>query len=256
MAVAVEMGEDRHARILLQRVRPGSGRPRDDHVDGAVQPCEHMADGGRDPSPACCSASVANRPSTTAAAHGGPRSGPEVRSDSETRSAGSRRCRSLRQSAPASAVTLGRLSKITPMDPERRRHALDDEAVGAGEGRQQPCRPDSAARPRPRTPFAMPSRARFIQRQSVDEGGGWPLALASATSSALAARMAAASARRAAAAARRASARLVRARQHDRPLGGAGGAADLLHQRGDCRSRRGRTSERRPWRYLAASRRS
>ena len=36
----------------------------------------------------------------------------------------------LRQSAPASAVTLGRLSKITPMTPERRADALDVEAVG------------------------------------------------------------------------------------------------------------------------------
>ena len=62
----------------------------------------------------------------------------------------------FRQSAPASAVTLGRLSKMTPIDAERRRDALDQQAVRPLEGGEHP--PDGigqrgdAPRPRRRWP--------------------------------------------------------------------------------------------------------
>ncbi len=95
----------------------------------------------------------------------------------------------FRHSTPASAATLGRLSKITPIDAERHAHALDGHAVrplpalgdgadGIGDGR---------ARRRRRRPSHRSRACVSVSRSMKAEVA--PPAFTSATSSALAARI-------------------------------------------------------------------
>ena len=109
------MGENRHARLLLHARDEALAAARDDDVDIAVEPRQHGADGsavaGRHEAG---SHRRAARP-LQALAHGlGDRLDVRKLSEPARRIAA---LPALRQSAPASAVTLGRLSKITPMTP-------------------------------------------------------------------------------------------------------------------------------------------
>ena len=108
MADAFEMGEDRHARLVLHARDQALAAARHDHVDIAVEPRQHLADGG----------AVAGRHELDRI---GRQPGPSQALDQAGVDAGDvpklseppRRITALpalRQSAPASAVTFGRLS--------------------------------------------------------------------------------------------------------------------------------------------------
>ena len=193
------MGEDRHARLVLHARDQGLAAARHDDVDIAAKPAQHLADGG----------AVGGRDDLDgvggqAGAAAGPRPGRHGwRATSATLSEPPRRITALpdfRQSAPASAVTLGRLSKITPMTPSGVRtramtqavgprpfghHAADrigqvgdgaqpvDDAVDALVGEQQPVeegRRNALARRRPRMSSAL--AARMASRWRVERVGG------------------------------------------------------------------------------------
>ena len=79
----------------------------------------------------------------------------------------------LRQSAPASAVTLGRLSKITPMTPS----GVATRSIFRPFGRSNAparARPDRAARQRSRRPRRW-LRRRSIRTKAIDERRRSPL---------------------------------------------------------------------------------
>ena len=115
VADAFEMREHRHARLGLHARDQALAAARHDHVDAAVQAGQHLADRG----------AVARRHQLdrilrqagfAQALHQAVMDGAAGAETSEP----PRRITALpafRQSAPASAVTLGRLSKITPMTP-------------------------------------------------------------------------------------------------------------------------------------------
>ncbi len=104
----------------------------------------------------------------------------------------------LRHSAAASAVTFGRLSKMTPMTPSGTRTRSNRRPLGRVHSAM--TAPTGSGRSRtPSTPAAMASiRAGFSARRST-KAAVMPSRRASATSSALAARIAGAAARIAAA---------------------------------------------------------
>ena len=75
----------------------------------------------------------------------------------------------LRQSAPASAVTLGRLSKITPMTPSG--VATRSKSSPFGVVQWASTRPTGSARPATAsTPSAMAVDARLVEDEAVEEG--------------------------------------------------------------------------------------
>ena len=116
-------------------------------------------------------------------------------------------------------------------DAERRAHALDGQAVRPLPARRSRGRPDRAEPRIVSTPSRHRLDARRRQRQPVEEGGGRAAGLrTSATSSALAARIAAHW--RGSRAAHRVQRRvlLLRRRQRQHARGGAGAAADVGHQ--------------------------
>ena len=107
--VAVEMGEDRHARFVLHARDQALAAARHDDVDVAVEAGEHMADGG----------AVARRDQLdggvgqAGGAQAFDQARREWRGSTASKSEPPRRIAALpdlRHSAPASAVTLGRLS--------------------------------------------------------------------------------------------------------------------------------------------------
>ena len=147
----------------------------------------------------------------------------------------------LRQSAPASAVTFGPALEDHADDAERRAHALDMEAVGP-----VPFGHHRADRIGQRGDLAQPvdhrGDALVGELQPVEEGRGQAARrVPRAMSAALAARMSAAPRHE------RVGGGDAAPRSFARPAanasiagGGAGAPADIGHQRGDGRRRRGR----------------
>ena len=146
----LEMGEDRHPRLGLHPPDQPLAAPRHDHVDQAPS-----SSASRRPPPGRGSARAGSRP--RAARPPPARNEPAWIARVECRlSEPPRRIAALpafRQSAPASAVTFGRLSKITPMTPigvRTRRmcrpDGLSHSAITVPPGR---AAPPSRAGPRP-----------------------------------------------------------------------------------------------------------
>ena len=128
VADAVEMREDRHARLVLHARHEALAAARHDHVDVAVEARQHRAD----------RRAVAGRHKVDRVGRAGPParaprpSPPRWRATMRKLSEPPRRIAALpalRQSAPASAVTFGRLSKMTPMTPSGVAHPLDHQSV-------------------------------------------------------------------------------------------------------------------------------
>ena len=177
MAVAVEMGEDRHARLALDARDQALAAARHDHVDAAVEARQHLADGGAVARRHELDrvAGQAGRAQALRAGRRGWRG--EVRKLSEP----PRRIAALplfRHSAPASAVTLGRLSKITRDDAERRRARARSAGRWAASIAPGRGRPDRAGRRRSATRIGDRRRARAASSSSRSmKAAAWPAAL-------------------------------------------------------------------------------
>ena len=241
MADAVEMREDRHARLALDAGDEALAAARHDDVDVAARGprasrrrrrgrASARAGSRRPAGPAGSSPSRRRRRSRS-------RSG-----SNPSRRAGSRRCRLFRHSAPASAVTLGRLSKITPMTPSgvatrsKRRplgrvHSASTRPTGSGRAATSATASAMASR-------RFSSRARRSMKEAL-----WPRALPSARSLRIGGEDAALRARSACGHRRcRAALRCAAGARRDPARGGAGAPAELMHDA--RRHRRPRSSRR------------
>ena len=167
MADAFEMGEHRHPRLRLHARDQALAAARHDHVDGAAQ--------ARRASAPTAARSVVG--TSWIASSGRPAARQPLDQAGVDRARRMRRLSepprritalpALRQSAPASAVTLGRLSIDDADDAERRAHALDVQPVGPRPIRRSRRRPDRAARRSRAMPSAMPAMRAGVERQPV-----------------------------------------------------------------------------------------
>ena len=168
MADAFEMREHRHARFVLHARDKALAAARHDHVDAAVKPAQHLADRG-----AVAGRHQLDRLFRQAGLAQALRPGRRgSRAQERKLSEPPRRITALpalRHSAPASAVTFGRLSKITPMTPSGVRTRSMFRPLGRSQlgDRRRPDRRGCGDFD------AVGHRldARLRQRQPVEEGG-------------------------------------------------------------------------------------
>ena len=201
VAEPVEMGEDRDARLRLHARDEALAAARHDDVERAVEAGEHGPDRGtvarRHELDRCSRKTGLGEP-------GAQRLGDDAAaaelSEPPRRIAA---LPALRQSAPASAVTLGRLSKITPITPSG--VATRSKSSPFGVVQWASTRPTGSARPATAsTPSAIAVTRASSRTRRSRKAGVWPAARACATSCALAARMRGAARRSSAAMARKA----------------------------------------------------
>ncbi len=172
---ALEMGEDGHPRLALHPLNEALAAARDDHVERSAEAFEHFAD-RRTRGERRARNGRLGKP-------GLPEAGSQAGVD---RGRGMEAVRPAAQHDSVAALEtksarVGRHVRSALVDDaddaERRRHALDDEAVGASEGRQH-----AADRVRQRRHLLQAARDRFdagvVQREPVKKGARQTLRLA------------------------------------------------------------------------------
>ena len=164
---AFEMGEHRHARLTLNPLDQAFSPARHDHVERAAEALQHLADRLAGGEGRACNRSLRQTGFLQARDQAGVDRG--RRAKTVGAAAQHHRIAALEAQRASVSGHIGPALVDNADDPERRRHALDNEAIGTGIGREhtpdrigQGCDLLEAKRHR-----LDPSR---IEREPVDQG--------------------------------------------------------------------------------------